>query len=44
MRYQIDFLSIFFLSLLIIPTLYINYKLNITLNKKITVSIIVLAK
>lgn len=39
MRYQIDFLSIFFLSLLIIPTLYINYKLNITLNKKITVSI-----
>jgi len=40
MSNEISYLGIFYLSLLIVPTLFINYKLNIKMNKKILISVV----
>lgn len=40
MSNEISYLGIFYLSLLILPTLYINYRLNVRLNKKIIISVV----
>ncbi|MGD1822216.1 MAG: ABC transporter permease [Pleomorphochaeta sp.] len=40
MSNDISYLGIFYLCLLILPTLYINYRLNIQLNKKIIISVV----
>ncbi len=40
MSNQISYLGIFYLVLLIIPTLYINYTLSVKMNKKIIISVV----